>query len=135
MGVSASQTRTRHCHGGAFIVAQNRWRRWALTKSVQVQVTRDTRSFFASCRRENWIFLRAFAQVPKQEENGAMPTKTAFAIPSPVQRWAGGSRARQELIAESLERAAQTNDEALAGARAMALSMRSGKPLQRAPAR
>lgn len=64
-----------------------------------------------------------------------MATKAAFVISSPAQRWASGSRARQELIAESFDRAAQTNDEALASARSMAMSMRSGKPLQRAPAR
>lgn len=62
-----------------------------------------------------------------------MATKTAPL--HPAQRWAGGARARQAFIAESFDRAAQTDEEALVSARAMTLNMRSGKPLQRAPAR
>ena len=54
---------------------------------------------------------------------------------TPAQRWADGARARQEFIAESFDRAAQTDEEALAQARAMAQNMRSGRPLRRAPAR
>lgn len=60
---------------------------------------------------------------------------TAAALQTPAQRWAGGSRARREFIAESFDRAAQSEKEALESARSMAIRMRSGRPLQRAPAR
>ena len=66
-------------------------------------------------------------------ENSRMTTATARR--TPAQRWAAGSRSRRELIAESFDSAAQTDKEALASARAMASNMRSGRPLQRAPAR
>lgn len=60
---------------------------------------------------------------------------TATAPLTTAQRWASGSRTRREVIAESFDRAAQTEKEALASARAMALNMQSGRPLRRAPAR
>ena len=52
-----------------------------------------------------------------------------------ARRLAKDSRARREFIARSFDRAAQSDVEALESARAMATNMRSGKPLQRAPAR
>ncbi len=52
-----------------------------------------------------------------------------------ARRWAANSRARREFIARSFDRAVQSDVEALESARAMATNMRSGKPLQRAPAR
>ena len=64
-----------------------------------------------------------------------MSTKTAFVTTSPAQRWAGGTRSRQAFVAEMFDRAAQTNDESLESARIMSQNRRSGKPLQRAPAR
>ena len=63
-----------------------------------------------------------------------MTTETLLPAP-PAPRWAGDARARREFIAESFDRAAQSEEEALASARAMAAKMRSGKPLKRAPAR
>lgn len=60
---------------------------------------------------------------------------TADVLQTAAQRWAGGARARRGLIAESFDRAAQTDKEALESARLMATRMRSGRPLQRAPAR
>lgn len=60
---------------------------------------------------------------------------TATALLTPAQRWASGSRARRELIAELADKAVQSDKEALDSARLMASNMRSGRPLQRAPAR
>lgn len=62
-----------------------------------------------------------------------MATETPTA--TTAQSWAGDSRARREFIAKSFDSAVQSDIEALESARAMAANMRSGEPLQRAPAR
>jgi len=46
----------------------------------------------------------------------------------------GDTNARRKRLAESFDRASQSNAEALESARAMALSMRSGKTIQLSPA-